>query len=397
MNSDWQLHVRREYVGGNPKFDFPIRPLGWGRLIGVFLVGFGCVFIGGPGKLTWSSIQKLVAHGFDIGNLIFALFPLVFVIAGCVPLGIGLLVLFGRCRVEWTDGTLRAAEILGPFRWTRRMPRKPVRKLEVTAATSKSGNAPPKQMENFAGLTAEFEDGSKKVVVLGYPKDWLLAVAQELRSYVAGGAFAAAKVEVTVADPTQDDPAAEDVFVQPAGSRVQVEESGSNLRLVMPPEGIWRGSKGLFFFGLLWCGFMVLFTSLTVFSAGKKPGDIPTVFWIFIPAFWAIGIGLLLGAINMGRRTARLEVDTSRLCIETRGLFGAKRREWTRADLSAVRADGSGMEVNDRPVIELQIHPRVGKKVGLLAGRNEDELRWIATCLRRALNLPAREITPSAR
>jgi hypothetical protein len=48
------------------------------------------------------------------------------------------------------------------------------------------------------------------------------------------------------------------------------------------------------------------------------------------------------------------------------------------------------MEVNNRPVIELQIHPAVGKKAGFLAGRDEAELRWMAAQLRRALNVPAR-------
>lgn len=50
----------------------------------------------------------------------------------------------------------------------------------------------------------------------------------------------------------------------------------------------------------------------------------------------------------------------------------------------------AAMEVNERPVIELQIHPVVGKKAGFLAGRDEAELRWIAAHLRRALKVPAR-------
>lgn len=391
MNSDWQLHVRREYVGGNPKFDFPVRPLGWARLMGVFLVGFGLLFVWMPGQTSWQSVQRLIERGPDIGNVIFAVFPLVFVVAGCMPLGIGLLILFGRSCVEWKDGELRATEILGSCRWTRRMPRKPVRKLEVAAATSKTGTAPPKQMENFAGLRVEFADGSKKLLVLGYPKDWLLAIAQELKSYVGGGAFAAGNVEVAVTDPTLQDPAAEDLVVQPADSRVQVEERGASLRLVVPAAGLRRGSFGLFFFALLWCGFMVVFTGFTLFGTNKSPKGVPFAFWIFIPAFWIIGLGMLLGAIHMGRRTATLEVDTARLSVETRGLFGTKRREWTRADLTAIRADASGMEVNDRPVIELQIHPRFGKKAGLLGGRNEAELRWMTTRLRHALNVPARE------
>jgi hypothetical protein len=58
-----------------------------------------------------------------------------------------------------------------------------------------------------------------------------------------------------------------------------------------------------------------------------------------------------------------------------------------REDIADIRAGPSGREVNDRPVLELQVHPRKGKKVGLLAGRNEEELRWMAAQLRRALEL----------
>ena len=43
-------------------------------------------------------------------------------------------------------------------------------------------------------------------------------------------------------------------------------------------------------------------------------------------------------------------------------------------------------------MIELQIQPRTGKKTGLLAGRNEQELRWLATRLRQALQVPARVV-----
>jgi hypothetical protein len=137
---------------------------------------------------------------------------------------------------------------------------------------------------------------------------------------------------------------------------------------------------------------MGFFTSL-MWPSAFKGGRIEWGLLAFLTAFWAIGLGLLAGAVHLGRRSATLEADADRLRVETRGLFGTKRREWTRVELSAIRADASGMEVNERPVIELQIHPRVGKKVGLLAGRKEDELRWLATRLRRALNAPARTLT----
>jgi hypothetical protein len=37
----------------------------------------------------------------------------------------------------------------------------------------------------------------------------------------------------------------------------------------------------------------------------------------------------------------------------------------------------------------LQIYPRAGKKQGMLAGRDEEELKWLATRLRQALQVPA--------
>ena len=390
MPADWSRAIRREYAGGDARFELPVRPLGWGRLIGLFLVGFGVLFLWSPAHDGWRTLQKWLHETPGGMDTFSCLFSLPFLIGGCVPLAIGLLILFGRCRVEWKDGQLRSAEILGPLRWTRRLPRKPVRKLEVSAATSKPGNSPPRQLENFSSLAAEFEDGSKKLIVLGYPKDWLLALAQELKAYVGGSAFSAAAAEVEVIEKPLADADADDVLEQPAGSRVQVEERGAGVRLVVPPAGLWRGSWGLFFFALVWCGFMVFFTTLTGASMFKG-GGIEWGLMAFLAAFWAIGIGLLVGAIHMGRRSATLEADAGRLRVETRGLFGTKQREWPRAELSAIRAGASGIEVNERPVIELQVHPSSGKKVGLLGGRKGDELRWLATRLRRALNVPARK------
>jgi len=149
MTGDWSQEIKREYAGGNVRFDFPPRRLGWGRVIGLFLVGFGLLFMWMPGHMAWEFIQKLLHGSRDIGSIIFSLFPLLFVIAGCVPMGIGLAVLFGRCRVEWRDGQLRSTEMVGPLRWTRRLPGKPLRKLEVSAATSTSGMRRPKPSRTF--------------------------------------------------------------------------------------------------------------------------------------------------------------------------------------------------------------------------------------------------------
>jgi hypothetical protein len=390
MIRDWSQEIRREFAGNDARFELPVRPLGWGRLFGLFFVGFGLLFAWSPAHGVWQLIQKWL-HGTSGGTeTFFSLFQLPFVIAGAVPLAIGLLILFGRCRVEWKDGQLRVAEMLGPLRWTRRLPRKPISKLEVAAARSTSGNSAPRQLDGFSGLAAVFEDGTKKLVVLGYPKDWLLALAGELKGYVGGSAFATAPTEVEVVEPSLKGEDDDDMPEQPAGSLIRVEEHTAGVKLIVPPAGLWRGSKGLFFFALMWCGFMVVFTTVMVLPGTKKGGSI-WLFILFLLGFWAIGLGMMAAAINLGRRTATMAAEGGRLRVETRGLFGAKRQEWSRGEMAAIRADSSGMAVNDRPVIELQIHPVAGKKVGLLAGRDENELRWMATRLRQALNVPARK------
>lgn len=200
MDANWTLEVRREYVGGNPRYDFPTRPLGWGKFAGLFLLGFGGLFMWLPGRMAWHSMRAWMEEGPNPGNLIFGLFPLLFVFAGALPMAVGLVILFGRCRVEWREGQLIATELLGPFWWTRRLPRQPIRKLEVSLATSKSGTETPKPIERFSGMAVEFVDGSKRIVLLGYPRAWVLACAQELTGYMGGVSSGANRVRVEVVE-----------------------------------------------------------------------------------------------------------------------------------------------------------------------------------------------------
>ena len=135
---------------------------------------------------------------------------------------------------------------------------------------------------------------------------------------------------------------------------------------------------------------MVVFTGFFVFAKNKDSSGISWGVCVFIGVFWLIGLSMLAGAINMGRRRAMLSIENGELRVAQDGLFGAKRWTWRREEIAAVRADASGMEVNDVPIIELQIHLINGRKAGFFAGRDERELRWMATELRRALNVPAK-------
>jgi hypothetical protein len=181
-----------------------------------------------------------------------------------------------------------------------------------------------------------------------------------------------------------------DVLRQPAGSKVHVEQHADGVAIRVPPAGLWRGSQGAFVFALLWCALCAAVT-VSLVSGLLQGGEDIWIGLLFLGAvFWPAGVGMLLLGINMGRRRAVLAVAGDQLVVERTGLFGTKHHAWQREEISDVRAGPSGMTVNDEPVLELQIHPRQGKKVGLLAGRDAEELRWLATTLRRALGLAAR-------
>ena len=87
----------------------------------------------------------------------------------------------------------------------------------------------------------------------------------------------------------------------------------------------------------------------------------------------------------MGRRHAIVDVGGDVLLINRSNMFGIKSRQWTRDELESVTVEPRGMEVNDIPVLELKIKPVNGRELGVFAGRDGDELRWIAWTLRRRL------------
>jgi len=143
---------------------------------------------------------------------------------------------------------------------------------------------------------------------------------------------------------------------------------------VVPPAGLRKGSKGLFGFGIVWCLIVAAITLAIGSANAKNVRGNPVVGWTLMGVFWLVGLGLLTGAINMARRRAMLLVENGQLQVAQIGIFGAKKWDWNRENIGAIRANASGMEINNVPVIELQIQPVNGKKVGFFAGRDQQGL-----------------------
>jgi hypothetical protein len=179
---------------------------------------------------------------------------------------------------------------------------------------------------------------------------------------------------------------------QPEGSRVQVEPYAEGVTLTVPPAGIWRGSKGLLVFGLIWT-VLISAIGLIVMGFMQQSGHYHKGVLAGLAFFELVGLFMVAGAIQMGRRRAVLAVVGERLLLLQAGPFRRTRREWARDELTDVRTGHGSLSAGGEPVIELQVIARRGKKCGLLGGRDEEELRWLATVLRRSLALsPA---TPS--
>jgi hypothetical protein len=369
-------------------YDLPRRPLGRARLVGFFLIVFGAIFAAGP-------LALMLGFALNAGGWLgwlFLLFDLPFLLVGLALVGVGLAIAFGRATIELRRSRITAVERVGPLRWRRTRDGSTLQRIDVKSGSTRQGNQP---LAELAGMTAEFRTGKRMFLAAGYPASWLSPLAKQI---------AADLERERPADLTQEQ--GEDIEIneseigegllvpeldledapRPSGTLVTLAENPDGVTLTIPPAGLRKGSKGLFSFAILWCGFMTVFSSISVIvpaTTGKFAQAWP--FLAFSALFWAIGIWMLIAAINMGRRHAIIDVVEDVLLINRKNLFGLKSHQWRRDEIETIAIGPSGMSVNDIPVLELKIRLRDETETGLFAGRDTQELRWIASVLRQAL------------
>ena len=386
--------IRVEAVRDDVSYVLPVRSLGPLRWVGLCPIGFGLFFMWMPVRELFRLLNQALHQNPRPGEWFQALFALPFLVGGLVPVALGLIFMFGRCRVEWRQKRLSVLDHAGPVRWRRRLPKGRVRKFLVKGGGAKLNDKPITSgpLAELGALFAEFEDGRPRLVALGYPRDWLQALAEDLSVRVGATMSATARPIVEIQDLlTEGQPQFSDVTQKPVDSQVKVEARPNGFLFILPPAGLRKGSKDLFGFSIIWTLIVSVITGFLVFATAKNFQGTPAAApWAFISIFWLIGLGMLACAINMGRRRAMVLVENDQLKVAQAGIFGARKWDWSRESIAAIRADASGMEVNDVPVIELQIHPIGGKKTGFFAGRDAQELRWMATELRSALKVPAK-------
>jgi hypothetical protein len=377
--------------------------------LGRLLLAVG-VFLFAMGMLAVLSAARVLPFRLP-GPFFVLILCSVFTLGGTIPMWWGLAALFGHREIEIARGYLRTTERVGPLWRSKRWKLAKIESIDTVATIGESSQPTPPFLEGFEALLVRLNGKKQGMLAWGYPRQLLaplgMAIVQRSNAWLdrEGQAW-----NIRFVAPSQT-PAAEpgdhwnDVdedgapgepkpaianLQQPADSKIQIERYPGAVSINIPPSGVWKGTRGMFFFALLWNGFMTVFTCFATFGfLHAAPGDIDNV-WIpvaFVVVFWGVGIGMFLGSVNMGRRRAALAVADGTLMVLQTGIFGSKQREWPAAEIANILPGPSGMTVNDVDVLELQIHDTAGKKFGILAGRSDDELAWLAYELRQALGI----------
>ena len=91
--------IRVESAGDEVTYWLPARRLGAIRWLGLIPVGFSAIWLSGVGGILLVVVRQFSSRqqpGGEYFMAAFLAFLLVFVVAGCIPLGVGFLVMFGR-------------------------------------------------------------------------------------------------------------------------------------------------------------------------------------------------------------------------------------------------------------------------------------------------------------
>ncbi len=410
MTSQLPTEIQRIDTPSGILYELPRRQIGCLRFLALPMILIGFVFVGAglyPLLIESGLADWALRRAGKPFNLFHLLLGGVFFCTGLLPVYLGWLLAGGHSTIELRDDRLVATQQHGPIRWRRTIPISKIKRFQV-----KSSNISESQLAVDSALSAlnvVLTDGRLRNLAWGYPKNMLKALATNLaKEYVlihgtplldkdnpmklveerTLGQDRMREWEVTDESTAFDDQ--DTIPLLPADSAIRLEKHDAGLTITIPPVGIRKGAKGLFGFSIFWNVFMAVFTAFWFGAGGFKIGWELVIIACFLLVFWSVGIGTLLSSINAGRRQAILDIVGDTLLITERNLFKTKQTEIPQDNIRSIRMGPSGTEINDIPVMNLQIRLKKGKKIGLFSQLTNDELAWIAATLRHALNVPAR-------
>ncbi len=398
------------------RYRLPRPQFGDARFVGCFLIPFGLLpaAMGGDFLAFAARVVPDLSWSAMVISCLLLLIPLGFLLGGLALIFFGAWRLGGHQEITLTPRHVRGALCVGPLRWWRRRPRARLKQFTVVRGNQAGPAARGTPEASGVVLLAECEGSQPLKLAVGFPEDWLQALADDLarkcRALPAEDAGEAVVAAVGVSEESASPHDIRDRPERPVNCLATLEETPAGAVVTVAPPGVWRGSpRFVVVWAFLWCAMLVPTTAALVPAAltgnvHDKHGQpvSPLRPMLFLVPFWLVGVGFLLGVLHRGRRRATLTVDGDRLIVVRSGLFGTRRWEWSRDDIAELRVvcdrrskigEGKGKNAYYPWQIDLRVVPREGAELNIFTYREGDprkaDLEWVATELRRALHISA--------
>ncbi len=419
MSNNLPHEIQVKTLADGVQYILPKRQLGKARWLGLIPLIFGGIML--LFLLVWLFIPAITAFK-DIGEgdsaawapVLFGVFGLLFLIPDGALIIVGLAVLQNNThsRILLQNQRLYAIERLGLIRLKRKRPADRITELEIgPAITSAFEDADHttikifKDIDVLCGISAEGDGIQPLLIAPGYPRQLLQPFATELAQALdatdrtklvseRGPAVSVIENE-DESDPTVPEQFTEEKRQQPAGAKSIIEHRDDGLTITVPPLGFFKSSKGLGTAALLWTGFCTFFITMTILAdtgvIGDQDNNSPP-WWVYLllAVFMSVGIGIGTYAYILGKRQAIIDVVGHTLLVTRKGVRNTTQAEWHADDLQSIDLGPSNMKVNEKPVMQLHIQPREGKRLAMLTQLDDRELKWIARTLRHALGVGRR-------
>ena len=363
----------------------------------------------------------------DVTLTVFVLLSLVWLGASYILLTVAAITWCGHTEIEVTaSGQVRAIDRAGIFRWLWvRMQPGIARQLKISEMTvTNSAGKEVRDSGSMWFLSVISQHGLSVWLAPSYPREVLTPLADILARQLAlhtppaTVSDAPASTDAMPAADTSSVPTApvtqlpiiveeagipnRDILFQPPDSRVVVEKHPDGVTLTVPALGIWRFGAGLIVLGLIFAVVGAIVTVGALRPMFQPNAKAPSGAIYGGGVFFCIGVGMIAITIHVGSKKCVLAVVGDQLLTFETGPLGSRQREFTRDELLDIDCGRSNITVNKRPLMQLQIRMH-GRRplVGMLTGRDEIELKWIATVLRQALGISSvppeyRKPTPDA-
>lgn len=402
--------------GPDSRFELPPPVQGKARLVGLFPLFFGLMFLGGAA--LWISLAlldgghgdpempagleapQLPAPAPGTGHLLFFLGATPFLLIGLTALFFSLGFLFPRrTTLLLSGGRMIATRGFGPLRRRRQFELESLTRL----LTYYPRPSPTPPVISSCRLSVQTRDQRTRTLAAGYKAPVISDLASRLSAELARRGIAVP----LVAAPGSTDPfrAAESPLAEnrdgaerseeaplaaPAGTRIQYVDAPGAITFLIPRSG-FRGAAGFFLlFSLIWnsISWSIFISFLLVFFHSRDFFDLLPL--LFVLLFVAIGAITAAAAVQLAFRTSVLLATSDSLVFTQKGPIKSRERQWPRGTLAAIAVGDSNTSVNGRFLQELKIHAADGTTLGMFDGHPDEDLAWMASALRTFYTLPAR-------